>query len=92
MVANAGLGVVGALADATQEDYDLVLGVNVDGTVLTVQKALPLPAEGASVVLLGSTTGVQGVAGMGLYAASKAAIRSPGRTWAAELAPRGVRG
>ncbi|MFD3456655.1 SDR family NAD(P)-dependent oxidoreductase [Streptomyces sp. NPDC058691] len=91
VIANAGLGVVGSLAEATQEDYDLVFGVNVHGTLLTVQKALPLLAEGASVVLLGSTTGVQGVPGMGLYAASKAAIRNLGRTWAAELAPRGVR-
>ncbi|MCW2934413.1 MAG: short-chain dehydrogenase/reductase, partial [Actinomycetia bacterium] len=56
-----------------------------------VQKSLPLLARPASVILLASTTIHQGVPGMGLYAASKAAIRSLGRTWAAELAPRGVR-
>jgi NAD(P)-dependent dehydrogenase (short-subunit alcohol dehydrogenase family) len=91
VVANAGLGVLTSLADATEEQYDFVFGVNTKGTLLTVQKALPLLAEGASVVLLGSTASHQGVDGMGLYAASKAAIRNMGRTWAAELAPRGVR-
>ncbi|MEU3985825.1 SDR family oxidoreductase [Streptomyces sp. NPDC026672] len=91
VVANAGLGVLSGLADATEEQFDHTFGVNTKGTLLTVQKALPLLAEGASVILLGSTTAHEGNAGMGLYAASKAAIRSLGRTWAAELAPRGVR-
>jgi NAD(P)-dependent dehydrogenase (short-subunit alcohol dehydrogenase family) len=91
VVANAGLGVLTSLADATEEQFDHVFGVNTKGTLLTVQKSLPLLTEGASVILLGSTSSYQGVAGMGLYAASKAAIRNLGRTWAAELAPRGVR-
>ncbi|GHJ40683.1 SDR family NAD(P)-dependent oxidoreductase [Streptomyces sp. TS71-3] len=91
VVANAGLGVLTSLAEATQEQYDHVFGVNAKGTLLTVQKSLPLLADGASVILLGSTSSYQGISGMGLYAASKAAIRSLGRTWAAELAPRGVR-
>jgi NAD(P)-dependent dehydrogenase (short-subunit alcohol dehydrogenase family) len=91
VVANAGLGVLTSLADATEEQFDHVFGVNTKGTLLTVQKSLPLLTEGASVILLGSTSSYQGVAGMGLYAASKAAIRNLCRTWAAELAPRGVR-
>ncbi|MGW4638146.1 SDR family NAD(P)-dependent oxidoreductase [Sphaerisporangium sp. NPDC004334] len=91
VVANAGLGSLVGLTEATEEDFDHVFGVNTKGTLLTVQKSLPLLAETASVILLGSTTIHQGVEGMGLYAASKAAIRSLGRTFAAELAPRGVR-
>jgi NAD(P)-dependent dehydrogenase (short-subunit alcohol dehydrogenase family) len=91
VVANAGLGDGALLADATEEQFDHVFGVNAKGTLLTVQKSLPLLARPASVILLASTTIHQGVPGMGLYAASKAAIRSLGRTWAAELAPRGVR-
>jgi NAD(P)-dependent dehydrogenase (short-subunit alcohol dehydrogenase family) len=91
VVANAGLGALSSLADATEEQFELVFGVNTKGTLLTVQKSLPLLTEAASVILLGSTTIHQGVDGMGLYAASKAAIRSLGRTFAAELAPRGVR-
>ncbi|MFI6464060.1 SDR family oxidoreductase [Streptomyces sp. NPDC050538] len=61
------------------------------GSLLTVQKSLPLLTESASVILLASTTVHQGVDRMGVYAASKAAVRSLGRTWAAELAPRGIR-
>ncbi|MEY9855745.1 NAD(P)-dependent dehydrogenase (short-subunit alcohol dehydrogenase family) [Catenulispora sp. GAS73] len=91
VVANAGLGDGTSLTDVTEEQFDHVFGVNTKGSLLTVQKALPLLAETASVILLGSTTIHQGVDRMGVYAASKAAVRSLGRTWAAELAPRGVR-
>jgi NAD(P)-dependent dehydrogenase (short-subunit alcohol dehydrogenase family) len=91
VVANAGLGDGARLADVAEEQFDLVFGVNAKGSLWTVQKSLPLLTENASVILLGSTTLHQGVEGMGLYAASKAAVRSMGRTWAAELAPRGVR-
>jgi NAD(P)-dependent dehydrogenase (short-subunit alcohol dehydrogenase family) len=91
VVANAGVGVGSLLADATEKQFDFVFGVNTKGSLLTVQKSLPLLAQTASVILLGSTTIYQGTSGMGLYAASKAAVRSLGRTWAAELAPRGVR-
>ena len=91
VVANAGLGDGASLTDVTEEQFDHVFGVNTKGSLLTVQKALPLLADAASVILLGSTTIHQGVDRMGVYAASKAAVRSLGRTWAAELAPRGVR-
>jgi NAD(P)-dependent dehydrogenase (short-subunit alcohol dehydrogenase family) len=91
VVANAGLGDGATLTDVTEEQFDHVFGVNTKGSLLTVQKSLPLLAESASVILLGSTTIHQGVDRMGVYAASKAAVRSLGRTWAAELAPRGVR-
>jgi NAD(P)-dependent dehydrogenase (short-subunit alcohol dehydrogenase family) len=91
VVANAGLGDGSLLQDVTEEQIDFVFGVNTKGSLLTVQKSLPLLAQPASVILLGSTTIHQGAARMGVYAASKAAVRSLGRTWAAELAPRGVR-
>jgi NAD(P)-dependent dehydrogenase (short-subunit alcohol dehydrogenase family) len=91
VVANAGLGDGARLQDATEEQFDFVFGVNTKGSLLTVQKSLPLLARPASVILLGSTTIHQGADRMGLYAASKAAVRSLGRTWAAELAPRDVR-
>lgn len=91
VVANAGLGLISRLEDATEEQFASTFDVNVKGTLLTVQKALPLLAPKATVILLSSSTNVQGVEGMGVYAASKAAIRSLGRTWAAELAPRGIR-
>lgn len=91
VVANAGLGTTSSLVDATGEQFDHEFGVNVKGTLQTVQKALPLMESGAAVILLSSSTTRQGVPGLGVYAASKAAIRSLGRTFAAELAPRGIR-
>lgn len=89
--ANAGGGDFATLAEVTPEHYRNNFDRNVAGTVFTVQKVLPLLNEGASIVLAGSTAASEGVAAFGLYAASKAAIRSLGRTWAAELADRKIR-
>jgi NAD(P)-dependent dehydrogenase (short-subunit alcohol dehydrogenase family) len=89
--ANAGGGDFAALADVTPEHYRDNFDRNVAGTVFTVQKTLPLLNEGASIILTGSTAASEGVPAFGLYAASKAAIRSLGRTWAAELVDRKVR-
>jgi NAD(P)-dependent dehydrogenase (short-subunit alcohol dehydrogenase family) len=89
--ANAGGGDFAALADVTPEHYRDNFDRNVAGTVFTVQKTLPLLNEGASIILAGSTAASEGVPAFGLYAASKAAIRSLGRTWAAELVDRKVR-
>ena len=83
--ANAGGGEFATLADETPEHLLDTLNRNVGGTVFTVQKVLPLLNEGASIVLAGSTAAYGGVPAFGAYAASKAAIRSLGRTWAAEL-------
>lgn len=89
--ANAGGGDFAALADVTPEHYRNNFDRNVAGTVFTVQKTLPLLNEGASIILAGSTAASEGVPAFGLYAASKAAIRSLGRTWAAELVDRKIR-
>ncbi|OMB87676.1 SDR family NAD(P)-dependent oxidoreductase [Mycolicibacterium conceptionense] len=89
--ANAGGGDFATLAEVTPEHYRDNFDRNVAGTVFTVQKVLPLLNEDASIVLAGSTAASEGVAAFGLYAASKAAIRSLGRTWAAELADRKIR-
>jgi len=91
VVANAGVGDFGPLGDITEEEYDRTTSINLKGTVFTVQKALPLLSAGASVVLLSSSAALRGVPGLGIYAATKAAIRSLARTWAAELAGRGIR-
>ena len=91
LFANAGGGEFGALGDLTPEHVTETFDRNVGGTVFTVQKALPLLNAGASVVLTGSTAAGNGTLAFGVYAASKAAVRSFGRTWAAELAGRGIR-
>jgi len=89
--ANAGGGDFATLADVTVQHYRDTFDRNVAGTVFTVQKSLPLLNDGASIVLAGSTAATEGVPAFGMYAASKAAIRSLGRTWAAELVDRKIR-
>ena len=91
VVANAGVGDSGPLGTITEAEYDRTTAINLKGTVFTVQKALPLLSAGASVILLSSSAALRGVPGLGIYAATKAAIRSLARTWAAELAGRGIR-
>ena len=91
VVANAGVGDFGPLGAITEDEYERTTGVNFKGTVFTVQKALPLLSSGASVILLSSSAALRGAPGLGVYAATKAAIRSLARTWAAELAGRGIR-
>jgi NAD(P)-dependent dehydrogenase (short-subunit alcohol dehydrogenase family) len=91
LFANAGGGEFGPLGDLTPEHVAATFNRNVGGTVFTVQKALPVLNAGASIVLTGSTSASNGTPAFSVYAASKAAIRSFGRTWAAELADRGIR-
>jgi NAD(P)-dependent dehydrogenase (short-subunit alcohol dehydrogenase family) len=88
---NAGGGEFATLADVTLEHFLDTFNRNVAGTMFTVQKVLPLLNSGASVILSGSTSASKGIPSFGVYAASKAAVRSFGRTWAAELAPRSIR-
>jgi NAD(P)-dependent dehydrogenase (short-subunit alcohol dehydrogenase family) len=91
LFANAGGGSFAALEQLTPDDFDKTFAINVRGTTFTVQKALPLLNDGASVVITGSTAAVVGTPGFGVYAATKAALRSFTRTWAAELAGRRIR-
>ena len=91
VVANAGSTRVARLGDISDDDLDALLTTNVKGVVYTVQKALPLLNDGASIILVGSTTADRGRPGLSIYAASKAAVRSLARGWANELADRGIR-
>jgi NAD(P)-dependent dehydrogenase (short-subunit alcohol dehydrogenase family) len=91
LFANAGGGEFATLEQVTEQHFDTTFGINVRGTLFTVQKALPLLTAGASVLLLSSSSALRARPGLGVYAATKAAIRSLARTWAAELAGRGIR-
>ncbi len=91
LFANAGGGEFAALPDITEEHYERTFATNVKGTLFTVQKALPLLVDGASVILTGSTTGETGGPSFSVYSASKAAIRNFARSWIQDLGPRRIR-
>ena len=80
VIANAGTIEHMSLADATPEHFDRTFDLNVRGTFFTVQKSLPILADGGAVVLVASALTAKGLPGTGAYAASKAAIRSFART------------
>jgi NAD(P)-dependent dehydrogenase (short-subunit alcohol dehydrogenase family) len=91
IVANAGSIDRMNFEDVTEVHFDRTFDLNARGTLFTVQKALPLLRTGGSIILLGSITAVKGAPGAGTYSASKAAVRSYARTWAAEFGDRGLR-
>ncbi|HEY4065500.1 MAG TPA: SDR family oxidoreductase [Burkholderiaceae bacterium] len=89
--ANAGLWGFGTLGEISEEHFDTMFGLNVRGTLFTVQKALPLLKDGGSVILTGSMASIKGIPTLTAYSASKAAIRSFARTWVVDLKQRGIR-
>lgn len=91
VVASAGFIAQESIDTATPEHFDQTFDVNVRGTFFTVQKALPLMTRGGSIVLVSSALHRKGMPNHSTYAASKAALRSFARTWAAELKDRGIR-
>jgi NAD(P)-dependent dehydrogenase (short-subunit alcohol dehydrogenase family) len=91
LFANAGGGSNLALGSITEEQYDDTFGRNVKGVLFTVQKALPLLVDGASVILTGSTASIVGMPAFSVYGASKAAVRSFARHWTLDLKQRRIR-
>ncbi len=89
--ANAGGGAFVPLQQVTEEHSDKYFGINVKGTLFTVQKALPLMTNGGSIVLNGSIASTKAFPAFGVYAATKAALRSFARTWAVDLKGRNIR-
>src|SRR5579864_8945982 len=89
--ANAGVGEFVPFGAVTEEHFDRLFNINVRGTLFTVQKALPLLNDGGSIILNGSVASIKGTAAFGVYAASKAAIRSLVRTWTTDLKDRRIR-
>ena len=91
LFANAGGGEFLPLGQITEAHFDRTFGVNVKGTLFTVQKALPLMRAGGSVILTGSTAGSHGSPAFSVYGASKAAVRSFARNWILDLKGSGIR-
>jgi NAD(P)-dependent dehydrogenase (short-subunit alcohol dehydrogenase family) len=89
--ANAGVAEFAALGKITEEHFDRLFGINVKGTLFTVQKALPFMNDGGSIILNGSVASVKGTAAFGVYGATKAALRSFVRTWTSDLKDRHIR-
>jgi NAD(P)-dependent dehydrogenase (short-subunit alcohol dehydrogenase family) len=89
--ANAGTASSARSADVVEADFDQVVGTNFKGVYFTVQKALPLLENGASVVVNSSWLVHRGVGLASVYAASKAAVLNLARTLAPDLAERGIR-
>lgn len=91
LFANAGGGDMMPLGAITEEHFDRIFATNVRGVLFTVQKALPLLTQGASIILTGSTAAVKGTANFSVYSASKAAVRNLARSWALDLKARAIR-
>ncbi|MEP6740016.1 MAG: SDR family oxidoreductase [Caldimonas sp.] len=88
---NAGIATFGPLAATTEAQWDELMNANLKGVYFTVQRALALMGEGGAIVLNASVAAGKGNPTGSLYGASKAGVRSLGRTLAAELVTRGIR-
>jgi len=91
LFANAGVARYGRLGEITEELYDSIFDINVKGVLFTVQKAVPLLSDGASVILNASIVGSKGLSMNSVYSATKAAVRSFARTWTTDLKDRRIR-
>ena len=89
--ANAGVGAIAPLGSISEEQFDKTFNINVKGLLFTVQKALPLLPEGASIILNASTTTTIGNPAFSVYSATKAAVRSFARNWTLDLTGRKIR-
>lgn len=91
LFANAGGGEFAPLGAITEEHYASAFDTNVKGVLFTVQKALPLLRDGASIVLTASTASISGTPALSVYSATKAAVRSFARNWILDLKDRHIR-
>jgi NAD(P)-dependent dehydrogenase (short-subunit alcohol dehydrogenase family) len=89
--ANAGVATYAPFGTITEEHYDSIFNINVKGLLFTVQKALPLLPDGASVILNASIVASKGFSSNSVYSATKAAVRSFARTWTTDLKDRRIR-
>src|SRR3989441_366669 len=89
--ANAGVAAYAPFGKITEEHYDSIFDINVKGLLFTVQKALPLMPDGASIILNASIVAGKGLSSNSVYSATKAAVRSFARTWTTDLKSRRIR-
>ena len=89
--ANAGVATYAPFGEITEDHYDSIFNINVKGLLFTVQKALPLLPDGASIILNASIVASKGLSSNSVYSATKAAVRSFARTWTTDLKDRRIR-
>src|SRR5258708_896846 len=89
--ANAGVATLAPLGEITEEFYHSIFDINVKGLLFTVQKALPLLPDGASIILNASIVASKGLPINSVYSSTKAAVRSFARTWTTDLKDRRIR-
>ena len=91
LFANAGVAKFAPFADSTESMFDETFDINVKGVFFSIQKALPLLNDGASIIINSSVVNETGIAAASVYSATKAAVRSFARTLTTELVDRGIR-
>lgn len=91
LFANAGIAAFVPLSGITEEHYDSIINTNLKGVIFTVQQAVPLLSEGASIILTSSTAGYRGMEAFSVYSATKAAIRQLARSWLIDLKAKKIR-
>jgi NAD(P)-dependent dehydrogenase (short-subunit alcohol dehydrogenase family) len=91
LFANAGGGEFASLTEVTEAQFNKYVDINFKGTLFTIQKALRLMRPGGAIVITGSTASIEGAPAFGVYAATKAALRSLTRSWASDLKGRDIR-
>lgn len=91
LFANAGIAKFSPASDSSEKMFDDIFDINVKGLYFTIQKAIPFLNDNAGIVLNSSVVNSRGIVGTSVYSASKAAVRSLARTFAAELVDRGIR-
>jgi NAD(P)-dependent dehydrogenase (short-subunit alcohol dehydrogenase family) len=90
LVNNAGLGGPTPLSDRDDSRWDAILATNLTAVFRVTREALPHLPDGARIINLSSVVGRFGVAGLGAYSATKHGVIGLTRSFALELAPRGI--
>ena len=88
---NAGIFKLAPLMKVTEDFYDMHMNINLKGAFFTIQKTAPLMNDNGSIILISSIANTIGFPGIGVYASTKAGLRSLARSWTAELLERNIR-
>ena len=91
LYASAGVADFLPLGEVSEESFDKQFNLNAKGTFFTVQKALPLLSDNASIIMTGTIATIKGMPNLSVYGASKAGLLVYAKSWTNELKSRGIR-